>query len=68
MIPSFSSSHEESRPETIRTKSVWREYTEAIIIALVLALTIRVFLVQGVQDSLGFHDSQFADRRSYPGQ
>ena len=44
--PEFSSSHEESRPETIRTKSVWREYTEAIIIALVLALTIRVFLVQ----------------------
>lgn len=44
--PEFSSSHEESRPETARTKSVWREYTEAIIIALVLALTIRVFLVQ----------------------
>lgn len=43
--PEFSS-HEESRPETTRTKSVWREYAEAIIIALVLALTIRVFLVQ----------------------
>ncbi len=44
--PGFSSSHEESRHETSRAKPLWREYLEAIIIALVLALTIRVFLVQ----------------------
>ena len=44
--PGFSSSHEESRRQTTRTKPLWREYLEAIIIALVLALTIRVFLIQ----------------------
>ncbi len=44
--PGFSSSHEESRQETARSKPLWREYAEAIVIALVLALTIRVFLVQ----------------------
>lgn len=44
--PGVSSSHEESRQEMTRTKPLWREYLEAIIIALVLALTIRVFLVQ----------------------
>ena len=44
--PGFPSSHEESRQETARSKPLWREYAEAIVIALVLALTIRVFLVQ----------------------
>ena len=44
--PEFSSSQEESRQETARSKPLWREYAEAIVIALVLALTIRVFLVQ----------------------
>ena len=44
--PEFSSSREESRQETARSKPLWREYAEAIVIALVLALTIRVFLVQ----------------------
>ncbi len=44
--PGFSSSQEEIRQETARSKPLWREYAEAIIIALVLALTIRVFLVQ----------------------
>ncbi len=42
----FSPSHEDSHREPPRTKPLWREYLEAIIIALVLALTIRVFLVQ----------------------
>ncbi len=44
--PEFSSSREEIGRDTGRTKPLWREYLEAIIIALVLALTIRVFLVQ----------------------
>lgn len=44
--PELSSSHEESQGKTTRTKPLWREYLEAIIIALVLALTIRVFLIQ----------------------
>ena len=44
--PEFSSSREERQGEAVRTKPLWREYLEAIVIALVLALTIRVFLVQ----------------------
>ncbi len=44
--PDFSSSHEESRSEAAPPKSLWREYVEAIIIAVILAFTIRVFLVQ----------------------
>ena len=38
-----------SRPaeaESVRSKSLWREYTEAILIAVVLALFIRTFVVQ----------------------
>ena len=33
--PEFSSSREESRQETARSKPLWREYAEAIVIALV---------------------------------
>ena len=41
-----SSSREENRQGQASTKPLWREYLEAIVMALVLALTIRVFLVQ----------------------
>ena len=44
--PDFSSSQEEIRSETTPQKSLWREYVEAVIIAVVLAFTIRVFVVQ----------------------
>jgi len=44
--PESSPSREDNHRESPRTKPLWREYLEAIIIALVLALTIRVFLVQ----------------------
>lgn len=41
------SSHTEKRQADSPTKkSIWREYTEAIIIAMILAFTIRVFVVQ----------------------
>jgi signal peptidase I len=34
------------RTETVRSKPLWREYGEAIIIAIILALFIRTFIVQ----------------------
>ena len=39
--------HEKKRQtDSPKRKSIWREYTEAIIIAMLLAFTIRVFVVQ----------------------
>ncbi|MFP3866681.1 MAG: signal peptidase I [Desulfobacteraceae bacterium] len=38
--------HTESLPEAKRTKPVWREYGEAIVTALILALIIRAFVFQ----------------------
>jgi signal peptidase I len=35
-----------ARPETVKTKSTFREYAEAIVMALLLALFIRTFIVQ----------------------
>ena len=35
-----------SEPQTVATKSTLREYTEAIVIALILALFIRTFVIQ----------------------
>lgn len=44
--PDRSSSREDSRSEAPPKKALWREYTEAFLIAVILALTIRVFVVQ----------------------
>ena len=41
-----SASREEDHHRTPRKKSLWREYAEALVIAIILALTIRVFIVQ----------------------
>lgn len=43
---SMPSSLEGSRTQTKSKKSLWREYAEAIIIAIILAFTIRTFVVQ----------------------
>ena len=37
---------EKRNAEALSKKSIWREYAEAIIIAMILAFTIRVFVVQ----------------------
>ena len=37
---------EKWQADSPKRKSIWREYTEAIIIAMLLAFTIRVFVVQ----------------------
>lgn len=37
---------EQRQADSSGKKSIWREYTEAIIIAMILAFTIRVFVVQ----------------------
>lgn len=44
--PAPSASREEGHHRTPRKKSLWREYAEALVIAIILALTIRVFIVQ----------------------
>ncbi len=41
-----SPSVEKRQADSFGKKSIWREYTEAIIIAMILAFTIRVFVVQ----------------------
>ncbi len=44
--PAPSSSREEGRDQAPPKKPLWREYAEALVIAIILALTIRVFIVQ----------------------
>ena len=44
--PAPSSSREEGRDQAPQKKPLWREYAEALVIAIILALTIRVFIVQ----------------------
>ncbi len=41
-----SSDADDGRSDTAPKKSLWREYAEAMIIAIILALTIRAFVVQ----------------------
>ncbi len=53
---------------TVKTKSTFREYAEAILMALVLALFIRTFIVQAFKIPSGSMIPTLADRRSYPGQ
>ena len=52
----------------MKAKSTFREYAEAIIMALVLALFIRTFIVQAFKIPSGSMIPTLADRRSYPGQ
>jgi signal peptidase I len=47
--------NEQQQPEEIQKKSLWREYTESIIIAVLLALVIRTLCGAGLQDSVRFH-------------
>ena len=44
--PTASSQTSQDRPKSVSKKSLIREYSEAIIIAIILAFTIRVFVVQ----------------------
>src|SRR2546426_1688303 len=44
--PITGSPAEGERTESVRSKPLWREYGEAIVIAIILALFIRTFIVQ----------------------
>jgi signal peptidase I len=46
LVPPDKAGSRSVEPESVRSKSLWREYTEAIVIAVVLALFIRTFVVQ----------------------
>ena len=49
-------------------KSVVREYTEALLVALLLALFIRSFVVQAFKTPVWVDVEHLAGRGSYPGQ
>ena len=49
-------------------KSLVREYAEAIVVAMLLALCDPGVCRPGLQDSLRLDDSHVVDRGSYPGQ
>ena len=53
--------------ETVKTKSTFREYAEAIGMALLLALVHTDLYRSGVQDTVRLDDSDTADRRPYLG-